>query len=411
MAQHLVSAAAVVLVGVSGLAVTAPALAAPLTCHGQAATIVGTSGPDRLVGTDGPDVIVALAGKDRIDARGGDDVVCGGPGADRIEGGLGDDRLHGGRDSHGGDQGGEFLTGDTLLGGPGDDLLDVGHDPRSRTVAHRRPDALDYSAAPTGIVVDLSGTIATATGDGVDTIVTNASMGVVGSAYDDTITGTDGDDRLTGGPGDDSIRGRGGNDILVPDNRFGGSGNDQVWGGPGSDVIGSRGGQDTLRGGGGRDWFEAHSDQASTVLGGSGNDVVAQRLTVDSGMVSDGGPGHDQLALLGELLEGQTPRTRLTVDLRSGVTSTDTTPAGSGSIAGFETYVLVGELRWRFYGTDGPERVEAIQGGPLKAWTYGGDDVILGSPRGDTLDAGDGTDEVHGNGGRDTCLNGELGRC
>ncbi|MCA1683923.1 MAG: tandem-95 repeat protein, partial [Actinobacteria bacterium] len=66
------------------------------TCAGQAATIVGTPGPDRIFGTEGPDVIAGLGGDDRIEGLGGDDVICGGAGNDNLGGGAGHDTIHGG---------------------------------------------------------------------------------------------------------------------------------------------------------------------------------------------------------------------------------------------------------------------------------------------------------------------------
>ncbi len=68
---------------------------AALTCAGQKATIVGTSGPDRLKGTVGADVIATKGGDDRVFGLRGDDVVCGGAGADVIRGQGGDDTLRG----------------------------------------------------------------------------------------------------------------------------------------------------------------------------------------------------------------------------------------------------------------------------------------------------------------------------
>lgn len=110
-------------------------------CAGQAATIVGTAGPDSLTGTAGPDVIAGLGGDDVIKGRGGADLICGGGGNDTLAGGSGADRLWGGPGADtvrggGGDdrllgQGGnDFLFGgkgqDVLRGGPGTDLLDGG---------------------------------------------------------------------------------------------------------------------------------------------------------------------------------------------------------------------------------------------------------------------------------------------
>ncbi|MCW2845557.1 MAG: calcium-binding protein, partial [Nocardioides sp.] len=47
------------------------------TCQGEQATIVGTSGPDRLAGSSGRDVIVGLGGGEVISGRVGDDLVWG----------------------------------------------------------------------------------------------------------------------------------------------------------------------------------------------------------------------------------------------------------------------------------------------------------------------------------------------
>jgi hypothetical protein len=69
---------------------------AALTCAGQKATIVGTSGPDRLKGTVGEDVIAAQGGDDKVSGLRGDDIVCGGAGADLLRGQGGDDKLRGG---------------------------------------------------------------------------------------------------------------------------------------------------------------------------------------------------------------------------------------------------------------------------------------------------------------------------
>ena len=53
----------------------------PTTCHGKAATILGTDGNDLLPGLGGNDIIVGL---------GGDDSLIGGFGSDRLEGGDGE---------------------------------------------------------------------------------------------------------------------------------------------------------------------------------------------------------------------------------------------------------------------------------------------------------------------------------
>ena len=102
------------------------------TCAGLPATIVGTSGADKLKGTSGPDVIVGLGGNDTILASGGNDVICGGSGADTINAGGGHDVAYGGigNDIVHGDAGNDALSGgdgaDSLMADDGDDTLDGG---------------------------------------------------------------------------------------------------------------------------------------------------------------------------------------------------------------------------------------------------------------------------------------------
>ncbi len=403
--------AAVALVGVV-LAGPAPASgeAAPVTCRGELATIVGTSGSDDLAGTPGRDVIAGLGGRDTIRGNGGDDLVCGGGGADVLEGDAGDDRLHGGADTYGEDQGGTFLRGDTLRGGPGDDLLDVGLDGR-RVDGYRRPDAVVFDRAAAGVVVDLSGDEGVATGEGVDRIVVTAAMGVTGSAYDDSITGSPGEDWLVGGAGDDVLVAGRGRDRVYPDALTAVPGDDVVRAGPGADLVVSFAGHDDLRGGSGRDWIDAQGSGADRIHAGAGGDVVSQWIVGETGLASDGGRGLDHLALVGDGVEGTTPRPVLTLDLRDGTTSLDTDPAATGTAGGYEEYRLLGDLAWVFHGTPGRDRVWAVEGGPLDARTYAGDDWMQGTARDDRLDGGEGIDEVHGLGGQDTCIDWEVGSC
>jgi glucose/arabinose dehydrogenase len=66
------------------------------SCAGEAPTILGTKGNDRLAGTKGADVIAGLSGRDVVIGGGGDDRLCGGTGVDVLRGGRGSDRCIGG---------------------------------------------------------------------------------------------------------------------------------------------------------------------------------------------------------------------------------------------------------------------------------------------------------------------------
>jgi RTX calcium-binding nonapeptide repeat (4 copies) len=91
-----------------------PQPAAPPTCKGRPATIVGTSGNDVRKGTSGKDVIVGLGGNDRLSGLAGNDLICGRAGNDTLKGGKGNDKLYG------------KAGKDTLKGGPGKDKLEGG---------------------------------------------------------------------------------------------------------------------------------------------------------------------------------------------------------------------------------------------------------------------------------------------
>jgi uncharacterized repeat protein (TIGR01451 family) len=104
----------------------------PVTCHGRAATLVGTAGADFLAGTTGRDVIVARNGNDRIFSSAGNDLICAGRGADLVKSGGRPDRVLAGpgADRVFGRGGGDVLRGgsgrDRLRGGRGADLLGGG---------------------------------------------------------------------------------------------------------------------------------------------------------------------------------------------------------------------------------------------------------------------------------------------
>lgn len=409
-------AAALVLLAAAGasLDLSAPATGATPTCEGRTATVVGTPGADVITGTSKPDVIVGLAGDDTIDGQGGDDVVCGNDGADTLLGGGGNDHLYGGRDGYTRNAAGYALTGDVLDGGPGDDVMDGGHDDRS-SASIERADTWSYASTDRGVTVDLSGRTTPgtgqATGAGQDTLVLSQRMAVTGSAYADTIIGSSWPDRIDAGAGDDTVDARAGADIVLPDGPDGQPGDDVVSGGADADVVSSLAGRDRLSGGSGADHLEAFSPLPSQVSGGRDDDWVGQDVTPGDGAQSAGGQGDDVITFYGRPLVGQTPRARFTVDLRTGVTASDGSTPGSGTISGFEDYRFVGDLSWRFFGSSAGERVWAIDGGPLVARTRDGDDRITGTPGDDRIDGGAGRDAGYGLGGTDLCSHVELGHC
>ena len=173
--------------------------------------LTGDSNANRLQGGAGSDLIEAGAGTDTLEGEDGDDSLAGGAGDDTLRGGLGNDSMDG-----------------------GDDI-----------------DVVTYSTASSGVIVNLSTSIAS--GEGADTLSNIENVIATGQA--DTITGSSaansidvgaGADTIDGGAGADTIDGNTGADTLT-----GGSDNDTLLGNAGDDVIiaGDSDGDDVVDGG------------------------------------------------------------------------------------------------------------------------------------------------------------------
>jgi Ca2+-binding RTX toxin-like protein len=389
------------------------ASAAPVTCDGRRATIVGTSGNDNIEGTPHADVIAGLGGNDTIAGRGGNDVICGGYGADRLGGGHGNDRLFGGKDRlHVTDEGSTERDGDTLRGGPGNDTLVPGLD--TRPADDVIPDALSWDTAPRGVRIDIGRGVAT--GDGTDTFDASHAS-VTGSTFGDVIDGGPGADHIFGLQGNDVLRGHGGNDYIVTDAAPSGddggvtdNGKDDARGGYGNDTIDATGGSDTLRGGPGNDFVDDMGNSVDEVRGGSGDDTVQGEL-VRGGDVLLGGPGKDVVSIFTNLVNPGALASTGTWDLATGAVSIDIpgeqplTAGALGETADLATYGTT----WTITGTNGPDEVSASGTRGTVFHALEGNDTFRGSADDDTFDGGPGTDHALTMGvGDDTCISVEV---
>ena len=381
--------------------------AAPPTCHGQAATIVGTNASEFLGGTPHRDVIVALGGNDRIRTGAGNDLVCAGKGADLLWGGPGNDRLYGQADRVFADQGGPGIAGDTLRGGPGDDVLDAGFYVNEDTGSF--PNTIAYDEAKGGVVVQLGGDTWAATGEGHDRIVPARRLTLVGSPYADRLDASrlQGDVKVVAGAGNDRIRTGAGDDEVFTeresvDHAVGDT--DQVGAGAGSDTVSAYSGSDAVWLGDGADFALTDSPDPVTVQGGDGGDQVNATVNQVDGLVLDGGTGNNSVVLDATGVDHE-----LTLDRRQGTLTAETLEA---VVRRFTSYDLIGGSAWTFRGANLPDRVVALSaGGPVQLFTLGGDDELWGSAFDDLLNGGAGTDEGHPGGGTDTCVSIEVGVC
>jgi Ca2+-binding RTX toxin-like protein len=157
--------------------------------------------------------LVGSAFADTLTGDGNNNILSGGAGQDSLYGGAGDD---------------------TLDGGPGADLLNGG----------LGVDTATYADAAVGVKVSLVLTGAQNTGIGWDALVSIENL--IGSSFDDSLTGSAGANVLYGGAGNDTLLGGAGDDTL-----YGGDGKDALKGGSGDDTLIGGAGADVLSGGGG----------------------------------------------------------------------------------------------------------------------------------------------------------------
>ncbi|WP_157217072.1 calcium-binding protein [Flavisphingomonas formosensis] len=180
-----------------------------------------------------------------------DDVITGNADANHLVGGAGSDWID---------------------AGLGDDVLDGG----------AGIDTLSFASNPTSAIVDLSLITQQDTGAGYDTF--RGFENIVGTDYEDYLSGNTVANVIHGGGGQDLVDGAGGNDALYGDAGddvlFGNIGNDLLYGGDGDDVLAGYSGNDQLFGGDG-------SDTVSYLMMG-GRAVVDLSITTQQNTVSAG---------------------------------------------------------------------------------------------------------------------------
>lgn len=155
-----------------------------------------------------------------------DDVIIGAEYHNWLNGSEGNDKIFGGD-----------VSGDNLVGGPGNDLLD-GQGGEWDTAWYH------FQGETTGIVADLSAGTSTDGQGGTDTLVSIEN--IEGSEFDDHITGDSNNNFLSGNEGDDVLLGGAGDDGLA-----GRDGNDQLFGEAGNDYLDASAGDDLMDGGSG----------------------------------------------------------------------------------------------------------------------------------------------------------------
>jgi Ca2+-binding RTX toxin-like protein len=344
--------------------------------NGGGNTLNGDAGNDTLVGGTGGDTLVGGSGADSLNGGAGEDlasyvtsasgvtVLMGSP-AWNTGDAAGDTYLNienlagsGFADTLGGDANANVLFGlagaDSLYGGGGDDLLEGGADGDALN-GEAGFDYASYTSALVGVAASLLNPNLN-TGDAVgDTYV--SVEGLLGSGFNDTLTGDAQINVIQGGLGDDTIYGGAGNDLLV--------------GGDGADVINGGAGSDNLLGGAGADVFLYLSADESISTPQIAPDVLSDFVSgVDKIDVSALAPSGYTLGMLDGYMTLQVTASNgavLTVRSTSNIQASDLILSNPGSI---------------YNGTAGSD---TLTGGA-------GADTLIGGASADSLTGGRGND-------------------
>ena len=344
-----------------------------------------------------------------------DNTFEGGAGADMIEGGTGLDTASyassaafvnvnlAANTNTGGDAAGDTLSNiENLIGSAGNDILTGMNDSNTTnalmggagndTLAGLLgPDVLDggedmdtatYAASGTAVIINLETGISSG-GDAAGDTLRNIEI-IIGSDFDDTLTGDGEDNVFNGAGGDDTLIGGVGIDTLNGD-----AGDDTLIGGPGGDVFDGGSGSDTV----------SYAGSSSITIDFSGTSVS----------VSGGDAEGDTLTSIEQIIgsaEGDTMIGGTGDDILEGGGGGDTinggTAAGSdtASYAGSEAPVTVNlETGVHSGGDAAGDTLTNIDNliGSVGDDTLTGDDqdnILIGGAGADTLDGGTGTDTV-----------------
>lgn len=337
--------------------------------------------------------VSALAGNDRVTIapgiRGatlsggdGNDTITGGSSNDTINGGAGNDSLAGGNGN------------DTLVGGTGNDALS----------GQGGFDAADYRPATSAVRITLDGVA----NDGQANVAERDNVldaeQLLGSNYNDTISGNAGYNQIYGGNGNDEVHGAAGNDDV-----HGGPGNDKLYGGDGNDTIKGDDGNDLLGGENGNDSLDG-GNGADGLYGNAGNDTAdysyrtANLTLTQDGVANDGQANEqDNLAYDVETVKGGGGNDLIVAkrnnyfanlfvgnggnDTLDGSNGVDTLDGGAGN-----DRLLSGDVGDEFFVIDDPTPVDHSHFAANLLLGGAGDDTLVPERMDDILSGGAGND-------------------
>ena len=342
--------------------------------------ITGDPGDDILYGSDGNNSFNGGPGDDVLYGGKGDDVLRGGPGVDSYEGGPGSDVI--------------IVDVDDIVGMEGEpreeDVIDGGQNPGG----NENSDTLSFEdwvddANGDGVIVNLADATVSYNANGATTytrIFKNIEH-IIGSRYEDDLTGDDGNNIIEGGADDDDLDGGAGNDTVSYRSSNAGvtvnlESEDAEGGHAAGDTITNF---ENIIGSAHADTLTGDDGTANIIEGAGGADIL------------DGGTGTNTLSY-------QSSSSRVDVDLRRGqdetIDGTDETlimKSSGGHASGDKViYDTFQNITGSGHGDilTGNSGVNTLKGGAGNDTLKGeaGDDILEGGPGADTLDGGEDDD-------------------
>jgi Ca2+-binding RTX toxin-like protein len=412
--------------------------------------IIGSSKDDVLTGDSGANIIEGGAGADDMDGGLGHDIVSYrnydnfgfGTAGVTVALSVGGSLIVSGTGDQDGDTGTSFegihgsayndiLAGyaddNTILGLDGDDLID-GFGGVDYLDGGDGTDTLDYSDSG-AVTLTLGGTNAKTTVtavDGNDTILNFEN--VIGSAFDDKLTGNNADNGFRGGDDTDLLNGGGGSDtadyadiataitvVLTGgtskvtggdtdelnsiENIIGTDDDDEITGNSSANKLEGGDGNDQLTGGAGADWLEGGDGDDTFYVGGTegiGDTFLGGSETTGDTLQITG----TKVATL-ENFESVLWDFEIFTGNNLGIVGTAKNNSYDFSgLTGFSAVAYVD-------GGAGDDRMKAFAGSAADFRGGTGNDELIGGTQNDTLDGGDGDDTLKGGDGGDTLLGGK----
>ena len=218
--------------------------------------VSGAAGADLITGNDSDNILKGLAGNDTLIGNGGNDSLYGGADNDTLYGGDGNDLLEG-------EAGNDLLIGnagsDTIRGGEGIDTVDF-----------------SLETAKLKIILGTDDTAANAYIGNTDIDVLSSIENVIGTQFNDEITGNNKANSIDAGSGNDTIDGGIDNeeDIL-----YGNSGNDTF-------ILRADNGIDVINGGADFDTVDYSSLTSSQNLELTLNSASSTNATIKDGVTT-----------------------------------------------------------------------------------------------------------------------------